>query len=325
LGSLAVTGNVVGGNLITNSGFVFATGNITGGNLNAAGLSLSGNVISTLAVTSNVVGGNINTPGVVSATGNVIGATHTGTAVSVTGSVTAATIAGSLTTASQPNITGVGTITSGVWNGTSISTTYTDAKVTSVASRTGAVTLAQADISGLTTGSSPTFAGLTVGTGTVSAGAILNTNANGVGNIGNSTSYFNTVFAKATSAQYADLAENYAADAEYQPGTVLIFGGVNEVTIANNLADNKVAGVVSTNPAHVMNSGLQAKHVVALALTGRVPTKVTGTVRKGDMMISAGNGKAQACATPTVGTVIGKAIEDFDGTDGTIEVVVGRL
>jgi len=154
---------------------------------------------------------------------------------------------------------------------------------------------------------------------------IQNSGSNGVGNIGNSSVFFNTVFAKATSAQYADLAEAYAADAEYPPGTVLVFGGDHEVTVATQANDAAVAGVVSTNPAHVMNSGLNAPNTVVLALTGRVPTKVVGSVRKGQMMVSAGNGHAQACAAPAMGTVIGKALENFDGESGIIEVVVGRL
>jgi hypothetical protein len=74
-----------------------------------------------------------------------------------------------------------------------------------------------------------------------------------------------------------------------------------------------------------MNSILESEHKSAVALTGRVPTSVTGTVRKGDMMVTAGNGYAQACATPAMGTVIGKALENFDGVSGVIEVVVGRL
>ena len=74
-----------------------------------------------------------------------------------------------------------------------------------------------------------------------------------------------------------------------------------------------------------MNAGIQAKHSVEVALTGRVPTKVIGPVRKGNMMVSAGNGYAQACATPNIGTVIGKAIENFDGSQGIIEIVVGRM
>ncbi len=86
-----------------------------------------------------------------------------------------------------------------------------------------------------------------------------------------------------------------------------------------------MAGVVTTNPAYLMNSHLQAEHVAGIALMGRVPVKVIGTVRKGQMMVSAGNGHAMACTTPTLGSVIGKALEDFNGESGTIEVVVGRL
>ena len=63
----------------------------------------------------------------------------------------------------------------------------------------------------------------------------------------------------------------------------------------------------------------------AIALQGRVPTKVRGKVRKGDMMVSAGNGFARAEANPTVGSVIGKSLENFDGETGVIEVAVGRL
>jgi hypothetical protein len=74
-----------------------------------------------------------------------------------------------------------------------------------------------------------------------------------------------------------------------------------------------------------MNSALEGEHIVAVALTGRVPTRVTGAVSKGDMMVSAGDGTACASATPQIGTVIGKALEDFDGVSGVIEVVVGRL
>jgi hypothetical protein len=180
-------------------------------------------------------------------------------------------------------------------------------------------------VTGAITGAAITGSSLTVSTGNISGGNIVNNNANGVGNIGNATVYFNTVFGKATTAQYADLAELYSADANYTPGTVLVFGGNNEVTIATVSADPRVAGVVSTNPAHLMNSVLESEHKVAVALTGRVPTSVTGTIRKGDMMVTAGNGVAQASAAPAMGTVIGKALENFDGVSGTIEIVVGRL
>jgi hypothetical protein len=161
--------------------------------------------------------------------------------------------------------------------------------------------------------------------GLVSLSSITKTGTNGVGNIGSSTSTFNTIFAKATSAQYADLAEVYAADADYVPGTVVTFGGVREVTVSTTINDPRIAGVVSTAPSYIMNSALESEHTATVALTGRVPTRVTGAVSKGDMMVSAGDGSAQACAAPQLGTVIGKALEDFAGESGVIEVVVGRL
>ena len=155
--------------------------------------------------------------------------------------------------------------------------------------------------------------------------AIVNSAANGVGNIGSSGTYFNTIFAKATTAQYADLAELYVADADYEPGTVVSFGGEHEITITTVSSDARIAGVISTNPSYLMNSGQQGAFVLPLALTGKVPTRVIGNVAKGDMIVSAGNGMGMSCATPTIGTVIGKSLEDFSGSTGVINVVVGRL
>jgi hypothetical protein len=146
-----------------------------------------------------------------------------------------------------------------------------------------------------------------------------------VGNIGSSSKYFNTVFATATTALYADLAECYLADNDYEAGTVLTFGGSHEVTVSTTEMDVAVAGVVSTRPAYQMNSGLTGEHVVSLALTGRVPCQVQGPVAKGSMMVSAGNGRARAEKNPVMGSVLGKALENFDGDVGTIEIVVGRL
>jgi cytoskeletal protein CcmA (bactofilin family) len=170
-----------------------------------------------------------------------------------------------------------------------------------------------------------TSGNLTVATGTVTAGNIVNANGNGVGNIGSSSTYFDTVFAKATSAQYADLAELYSADARYASGTVLSFGGNSEVTLTTDDSDPCVAGVVSTNPSYIMNAGIFCEFPTQVALTGRVPCRVVGTVTKGAMMVSAGNGAARAESTPGMGTVIGKALEAFDGESGIIEIVVGRL
>jgi hypothetical protein len=119
------------------------------------------------------------------------------------------------------------------------------------------------------------------------------------------------------------LAENYEADAVYEPGTVLCFGGSKEVTVCNLENCTRVAGVVSTNPSYLMNSGQTGDHVVAVALQGRVPTKITGQVRKGDIMVSAGNGRAKANNEARAGTIIGKALSDSDG-NAIIQVVVGR-
>jgi hypothetical protein len=82
--------------------------------------------------------------------------------------------------------------------------------------------------------------------GVAITGNITSGSANATANIGSATTYFNTVHAKATSAQYADVAEYYASDATYEPGTVVVFGGSNEITISTQNGDDRVAGVVST-------------------------------------------------------------------------------
>jgi len=162
-----------------------------------------------------------------------------------------------------------------------------------------------------------------------SAIAIGNGGTSGVGNIGASGAAFNTIFAKATTAQYADVAEKYITEQNYEPGTVLEFGGKYEVVKCETDMSRMIAGVVSTRPGFLMNENLapdalHGEHVVELALLGRVPTKVVGPVKKGDMMVSAGDGHARAENLPQIGTVIGKALEDFNGDRGVIEVVVGR-
>jgi hypothetical protein len=133
----------------------------------------------------------------------------------------------------------------------------------------------------------------------------------------------------ATSAQFADLAEKYVADALYEPGTVVEFGGEFEVTLASD-ETTRVAGVISLNPAFIMNTNLECsvtkgERTAVVALQGRVPTKVRGTIRKGDMLVSGGDGFARPTTNPKMGTIIGKALENFEGTEGLIEVVVGRM
>lgn len=127
-------------------------------------------------------------------------------------------------------------------------------------------------------------------------------------------------------ATYADLAEFYEGDQEYEPGTVLVFGGDKEVTTSSIMNDTHLAGVVTTNPAYVMNSE-QKGIKVCLALAGRVPCKVIGRIKKGDMLTtSATPGYAVKALNPTLGAIIGKAIEDKDyGEAGVISVAVGRM
>jgi len=170
---------------------------------------------------------------------------------------------------------------------------------------------------------SPTFTGVTLP-------SITKNGTNGSGDIGQALNTFATVYATtfsgvSTTAKYADLAENYQADKFYPTGYVLMFGGADEVTAAE-ANTTRVAGVVSSNPAHLMNGGLTGPNVVALALTGRVPCMVIGPIAKGDMLVSAGFGYARVNNTPSMGQVIGKAVGEYPGTGKAIvEVVVGRL
>jgi hypothetical protein len=142
--------------------------------------------------------------------------------------------------------------------------------------------------------------------------------------IGTSLKGYNTVYAKATSAQYADLAEVYKADHEYEPGTVVIFGGPKEITISQWANDPRVAGVVSTNPAYLMNDKSEG---VAVALVGKVPCKVEGFIEKGDLLTTSGNtaGYAKKAIEPKLGSIIGKAMESHQSAGtGTIYVSVGK-
>ena len=178
--------------------------------------------------------------------------------------------------------------------------------------------------------------GAITSTGTLEVGGSISLGDDGngdplTGDIGSTTNPFATVHAAtftgtAAQAQYADLAENYVSDNAYEPGTVVVFGGSEEVTITNTKGDHRVAGVVSTNPAYLMNSHQEGDNVAAIALAGRVPCMVIGPVQKGDILVtSATAGFAVVNNTPSVGTVIGKSLEtNTDNIKGIVEVVVGK-
>ena len=333
LTALSVTGNISGAN-ITGTHYGAATGltsipgaNVTGTVPLATSATTAGTVttaaqpnitstgtLTALVVTGNITSGNANL-------GNLLIANfHQGT----------------LTTAAQPNITSVGTLTSLSVNGTTTGVAFTANTGVFTGNGSGLTSITGANVTGTVANATYAVSSGTAGTVTTAA----QPNITSVGTLSSLTTTIITSGANTTAgtitgnwglsagskltATYADLAEYYTADQFYAPGTVLAFGGSQEVTIAKD-STNKVAGVVSTNPAYVMNSLCKGEFIVALALQGRVPCKVRGTIAKGDMLVSGGDGYARPATTPLMETVIGKALENFSGSDGIIEVAVGRL
>tara|TARA_A100001011_G_scaffold360244_1_gene407389 strand:- start:1388 stop:2878 length:1491 start_codon:yes stop_codon:yes gene_type:complete len=149
--------------------------------------------------------------------------------------------------------------------------------------------------------------------------------ANTTYDLGSSSLGYNVVYAKATSAQYADLAEVYESDDTYDVGTVVIFGGDKEITLSKFSQDTRVAGVISENPAYLMNDKSAGQSV---ALVGKVPVKVHGMIAKGDLLTTCGEhpGCAKKAMDPKTGTIIGKALENYNSTEvGRIFVSVGKL
>ena len=318
IGNVTIRGNLIADNNVTVVGTVsgaLLTGQLTTaaqpnitsvGTLTALGVS---NTVTASAFTANT--------GVFTGNGSALTALNassisSGTLAqarlanaSVTLGSTALTVGSTVTTvaglASVTATTFVGSLT-GVATSATTAGTVTNAAQTTI---TSVGTLTVLDVSGqltngnITTGGSGTAGNLT-GNWTLSAGSRLQ-------------------------ATYADLAEKYVSDAEYTPGTVLVFGGEHEVTLSTESDSFRVAGVVTTNPAYVMNSGCEGKHVVNIALQGRAPVKVTGPVYKGDLLVASSNGHATANNIARAGTIIGKSLENFNGESGIIEVAVGRF
>jgi len=128
------------------------------------------------------------------------------------------------------------------------------------------------------------------------------------------------------SAQYADMAERFEADLEYDAGTVVELGGSAEITLVTDDLSEKVFGVISTRAAYLMNSGAgsDATHP-PVAMTGRVPVKVVGSIAKGDRLVAAGGGMARSAqpGEATAFNVIGRALRDkLDTGTGTVEAIV---
>lgn len=147
--------------------------------------------------------------------------------------------------------------------------------------------------------------------------------------LGTNTDKWRAIYGHQVEATFADLAERYAADAPYDVGTVLVFGGEAEVTTTTEFNDSRVIGVVSTAPAYLMNAdaGNSQTHP-AIALKGRVPCKIIGECKKGDLLTTSQlEGHATAVyGQPVTGSVIGKAMEDKTTFEaGMIEIFVSMM
>jgi hypothetical protein len=294
--TLSVTGNTTGGNLLT-AGQVSATGNVIGANFIGNVIPPAGGAVST---TGNISGGNILTSGLISAGGNI---------------TSAANIAGNYILGNGSQLTGISaavTVTKFV-NGSSEG---------NAGSSGGNITFTVGGTSNVLVLSSTTaYFG-----SDVSVSAIQKTGSNAVGNIGSSANYFNRVFATATTALYADVAERFAADELLEPGTVVELGGSKEITRSQQDLSENVFGVISTRPAYTMNGGAGEDDThPPVAMTGRVPVKAVGIIRRGDRLVSAGSGVARAAqpGEATAFNVIGRSLEDKHLEElGTIEAIV---
>jgi hypothetical protein len=290
----SVVGNITGGNLVS-GGQATVTGNITGGNINTAALVSA----ATVSATANVQGGNLRTAGLISATGNI---------------TSAANVAGSFFIGNGSQLTGLSL-------GVSVTKFVNGTTEGNIGASGGNINFNVGGTSNVVVIDTST---LYVNTANVASIAKSGTNA--VGNIGSSTNYFNQVFATATTALYADVAERFAADDLLEPGTVVELGGVAEITRSQQDLSENVFGVISTRPAYTMNGGAGADEThPKVAMTGRVPVKVIGYIRKGDRLVSAGAGVARAAQAgeATAFNVIGRSLVDKHTPElGTIEAIV---
>jgi hypothetical protein len=192
------------------AGLISSTGNVTSGNVNTTLVAAT-----TLSATANVQGGNLRTAGLISATGNI---------------TSAANIAGSFILGNGSQLTGISAAVS----------------VTNINNGTSEVRIgASGGNANISIGGTANVAVFTTGTayfiGNVSVAGIEKIGSNAIGNIGSSSNYFNQVFATATTALYADVAERFAADEVLEPGTVVELGGINEITRSTqDLSDKRV-------------------------------------------------------------------------------------
>lgn len=276
--TLVATGNITGGNLIT-GGQATVTGNITGGNVLTSALVQG----ATVSATANVIAGNVSTGGRITATGNIISAAN------ITGSY----------------LFGNGSQLTGLSLGVSVTKFQNGTTEGAVGTSGGNINFNVGGVSNV----------VVIDTSTVYANVVnvnnITTAGNATGNIGSQSNPFNRVFAQSTTALYADVAERFAADEVLEAGTVVELGGEKEITRARDELSDNVFGVISTRAAYLMNGGAGDDNThPAVAMTGRVPVQVIGTVNKGDRLVSAGNGVARAArpGEATAFNVLGRAL-----------------
>ena len=290
----SVTGNITGGNIVT-AGLITSTGNVRGGNVVSVA-TVSG---VSIVASGNVDGGNIQTSGLVSATGNV---------------TSAANIAGTYFIGNGSQLTGLSL-------GVSVTKFVNGTTEGNVGATNGNINFNVGGVANVVVIDTNT-----VYANIVSVRSIAKTGTNAVGNIGSSSNYFNQVFATATTALYADVAERFEADELLEPGTVVELGGVKEITRSTTDLSENVFGVISTRPAYTMNGGAGEDDThPKVAMTGRVPVKVIGYIKKGDRLVSAGEGLARSAAPgeATAFNTIGRALVDKHTPEsGTIEAIV---
>ena len=243
--------------------------------------------------------------------------TRTNGDITTAGTITGGNVATGGTVSATGNITGGNISTSGI----SASGNITGGNIT---------TAGEFSAVGNVTGGNILTSGFVDATGNIAGGNLISAADVTTVTVTASGTVTGTSFIGiATSAQYADLAENYLADSAYNAGTVVEFGGNTEVTISSISHSTAVAGIVSTAPAYLMNSHLEGEHVVAVALTGRVPCAVQGPVKKGTVLVSGivpGTAMAIDSLKFEPGCVIGKSMSTIETAEiKTIEVAVGRL
>ena len=280
----------------------YSANSISGGTSNVSVYS-NANVTISSAGTANVL--------TVSSTGVVVAGT-----ISATGNVTGNYILGN-----GSQLSGViATVDANTLTGNTLSSNVVTSSLTSVGTLGSLSVTGTATVGNIATGGSVSATGNVTGNNILTGGLISAT--------GDITSAGNVAALNFNSTS-ADLAENYEADADYAPGTVVVFGGAKEITVSSTSHNTAVAGIVSTAPSYLMNAGQTGEWILPVALTGRVPCQVQGPVGKGTVLVTghtSGTAIALDASKFEPGCVVGKALEIINSTDVvTIEVAVGRL